>query len=470
MILPKFLSFSIVSLLAFFLTFVVVYAHGGEVHSDLISKVIVCSSPVPDAEREICYVDLCDAEVGEVNDECFEDVVDVAGGSVGADFGISILNDLLQLDILETSRMDHYRYAQLIGESVFRNTEGEQFGDIFLSCSDDFHYGCYYGFFEEIMAQRGLTPLEAATTVCNSISDARLSDPHPQELCYHTMGHMFMKHSRYTLGDALSLCDSLPSGFQTPCWDGVFMEGVNEALIDGLPPEGYFAEHPLSPCNTVAESYQELCYRNHGRHLIEYFQGSADDALSACSDADRHRAVCEHSVTDASEGVGHHMHNDDDMLVSVEAEESVSWFQKILNFISSLFGGSVGITNKDTTGGEYNDEAYGFEDGVALNPGIIVYENGVYSPDIVQISVGQQVVWINEDEVFWPASDLHPTHRKYPGSNIAKCGTPERGSFFDACEAMGSGEVYSFIFSEPGRWEFHDHINPQAKGVVIVTE
>jgi len=100
----------------------------------------------------------------------------------------------------------------------------------------------------------------------------------------------------------------------------------------------------------------------------------------------------------------------------------------------------------------------------------IIYSGGRYTPNQVNISVGQTVTWINEDQIFWPATDLHPTHAIYPESNIIKCNQPEeREIIFDACEPMPSRSEYSFTFNEPGEWPFHDHINPAAKGTVTVT-
>ena len=583
MTLRDFLTVYILSflLLLFAFGFSVVYAHGDEEHNELPSKVNVCHT-LSEFEKDRCYVALCEEGV---DTECVEDIVEAAVLGSGSKFALAVLTDI---SASPSFLSDGYGFARKIGQTTAR--EYGLSGEVFFRCSDDFHYGCYYGFFEEIMAQQGLAPLEAATAICSSV------DLSQGEACYHTMGHMFMKHSGRTFDNALSLCDSLAFEFQAPCWDGVFMEGVNEALADDLVPEGYFAEHPLSPCNTVAERYQEPCYRNHGRHLIEYFQGSANDALSVCSGADRYRAVCEHSVTDASEGVSHHHMHDDTMLVSVETEESVSWFQKILNFILPLLGIEAGITviseydvansfgteslimaeerartvmddlerrssefllkaleekldfpaieedldkiflertgfakefvSRALLHGIYleekpEDEAlvrtgwvdrelaeewlrltFAFperseqellglfresvrEKGISIEPErtvvsapvstsgsdvIIVYRDGKYIPDTVRISVGQEVVWVNESQVFWPASDLHPTHKKYPGSTITKCGTPERESLFDACEAMAPGAEYSFVFTEVGEWAFHDHINPRAQGVVIVSE
>ena len=84
----------------------------------------------------------------------------------------------------------------------------------------------------------------------------------------------------------------------------------------------------------------------------------------------------------------------------------------------------------------------------------------------------RRLLGVNQDEgrSFWPASNIHPTHSAYPGSGIEKCSTGGKGSVFDACEPLSSGARYSFIFNQVGQWRFHDHINPQATGTVIVSE
>ena len=100
---------------------------------------------------------------------------------------------------------------------------------------------------------------------------------------------------------------------------------------------------------------------------------------------------------------------------------------------------------------------------------VIRYVNGRYVPGRVHVSVGDEVKWVNEADAFWPASNLHPTHKEYPGSDIRKCYTSSRETLFDSCEALGRGAEYSFVFEHPGEWRFHDHINPSVNGIVIVS-
>lgn len=99
---------------------------------------------------------------------------------------------------------------------------------------------------------------------------------------------------------------------------------------------------------------------------------------------------------------------------------------------------------------------------------IEITEEG-FSPKTLKISQGDTVTFINQgSEERWPATDLHPTHKLYPGSDIEKCGTPEESEIFDACKPLQKNEEYEFTFQEKGNWNYHDHLNPNIKGVIIV--
>ena len=60
----------------------------------------------------------------------------------------------------------------------------------------------------------------------------------------------------------------------------------------------------------------------------------------------------------------------------------------------------------------------------------------------------------NPNESFWPASNIHPTHMIYPE--------------FDAKRPVASGKDWSFTFTKKGTWRYHDHLNPEATGTVVV--
>ncbi len=93
-----------------------------------------------------------------------------------------------------------------------------------------------------------------------------------------------------------------------------------------------------------------------------------------------------------------------------------------------------------------------------------------YEPTNITIEAGTTVVFENKgDKEHWPASNIHPTHTLYPGSNIDKCGTEKEENIFDACRGIGTGEEYSFVFTQAGSWKYHDHLFPNLKGTIVVT-
>lgn len=101
---------------------------------------------------------------------------------------------------------------------------------------------------------------------------------------------------------------------------------------------------------------------------------------------------------------------------------------------------------------------------------VIMTDEG-YSPTDLEVKVGTTVVFTNNGQApRWPATDEHPVHTNYPGSDIKKCGTAEADSIFDACRGLLTGETYSFTFTVPGSWKYHDHLRASMRGTITVTE
>ncbi len=81
--------------------------------------------------------------------------------------------------------------------------------------------------------------------------------------------------------------------------------------------------------------------------------------------------------------------------------------------------------------------------------------DGGYSPGRLEILVGDSIEFLNTGEAdHWPASNIHPTHELY--------------SELDAKRPILPGESWTFAFFKPGLWGFHDHLNPQFIGEVLV--
>jgi len=94
-----------------------------------------------------------------------------------------------------------------------------------------------------------------------------------------------------------------------------------------------------------------------------------------------------------------------------------------------------------------------------------------FVPGDISIAQGETIVFKNTGSLtHWPASNFHPTHSVYPGSDARLCGSLEEPFLFDACRPLEPGEKYSFTFFVAGDWKFHDHLRPRYSGRIVVSE
>jgi plastocyanin len=103
------------------------------------------------------------------------------------------------------------------------------------------------------------------------------------------------------------------------------------------------------------------------------------------------------------------------------------------------------------------------------NTTVVHMYDDYYEPQDVTISAGDTIIFENESEMGrWPASNIHPSHRGYPGSDIIDCNTEQERYMFDACREIPTGSTYTFTFTEPGVWPYHDHIEPTITGTITI--
>jgi len=77
-----------------------------------------------------------------------------------------------------------------------------------------------------------------------------------------------------------------------------------------------------------------------------------------------------------------------------------------------------------------------------------------FDPKSITIKISTQVVWVNDTQATGNVSSaVHPTHEEYPPLNL--------GNF-------EPGETISLVFTEPGTYKYHDHLNPTKFGTVVV--
>lgn len=122
---------------------------------------------------------------------------------------------------------------------------------------------------------------------------------------------------------------------------------------------------------------------------------------------------------------------------------------------------TAGVVNNPTEANEdYN-----------LGENVVEMTSTGFVPETITVSAGETVTFVNRDAVKrWPATDIHPTHTVYPGSDIKNCfgGEAEISSMFDSCRGLEPGETYRFTFTEVGTWDYHDHLNAGFGGTVVV--
>ncbi len=107
------------------------------------------------------------------------------------------------------------------------------------------------------------------------------------------------------------------------------------------------------------------------------------------------------------------------------------------------------ISEEDASGGMQHSMA-----GMASMEKVKYTDKG-FVPDKIKVPVGSLVEFKNESSKdMWVASAPHPSHVKLPT--------------FDQFKSYKKGRVYRYVFDKKGTWEYHDHINPGAGGVVTV--
>lgn len=94
---------------------------------------------------------------------------------------------------------------------------------------------------------------------------------------------------------------------------------------------------------------------------------------------------------------------------------------------------------------------------------VVRYDGVTFSPQTIKVKTGSKVYFINESRAERPmyiATDDHPTHQQYAG--------------FDAAAVKNKfpapGENFEFVFEDKGRWGYHDHNFPSARGIIIVEQ
>lgn len=223
-------------------------------------------------------------------------------------------------------------------------------GETFIKCPDTFNYGCSHGFFESLVLKNHSLK-QTIDDICGNFEQNPRYSSKQKYYCYHGAGHGILSDVNYDIDKALSICDSLNSSFGVEgCWQGAFMEADN-AANDGDAPQGKFSDkqHPLAPCDRVADKYQNQCYINlPGRLIVVEDNDPVAAARDCLAASEANRKVC-------FDGLGIVVSNDTWQMQQAEFNNGDlignSWkicrqFPK--DFVDRcVFGVVAGITNVD---------------------------------------------------------------------------------------------------------------------------
>ena len=116
--------------------------------------------------------------------------------------------------------------------------------------------------------------------------------------------------------------------------------------------------------------------------------------------------------------------------------------------ISAILAAAVLLAGCGGGGGDGGDKGGG-------GGNIVKYTDSGWEPSTLTIKSGDTVTFEKDsgDDV-WPASNDHPTHLLYKG--------------FDARKPLLQGDSYSFTFTKAGSWGYHNHLEPDVQGTIVV--
>ncbi len=98
----------------------------------------------------------------------------------------------------------------------------------------------------------------------------------------------------------------------------------------------------------------------------------------------------------------------------------------------------------------------------------VTYGANGFSPATITVAAGTRVTWTNTGSGrMWVGVDEHPSHTQYDGTSRSEhCAADYTGPApFDQCAATAT---YSFVFTKPGTYQYHNHSNAAHVGTVVV--
>ena len=110
-----------------------------------------------------------------------------------------------------------------------------------------------------------------------------------------------------------------------------------------------------------------------------------------------------------------------------------------------------------SSSGNFSVFAQGAESQVSIVPGASTLADKAWSPNPIEVKVGQKVVWTNNDSV---------QHTVTSGTT----GSPDSGKEFDSglTKLLNKGDTFEHTFAAAGEFPFYCQLHPAMVGKVVV--
>jgi len=217
--------------------------------------------------------------------DCGADFVclEQAFGNIAYRRGPAVALTLFDRRIAEDENVlaDCHRISHWIGSASFARYDGSvarTFAQGSASCGSGYYHGILERAFLGISSKAELA--KAARSICAGQGLRRRG--YLDRQCRHGLGHGLMIQTGYDLPTALSLCGSLPTGWDhLTCTNGVFMENANTRF--GFRSPWLNDEDPLYPCNELAPFDRRHCFARASTQILKLNGNDFEAAAGTCS-------------------------------------------------------------------------------------------------------------------------------------------------------------------------------------------
>ena len=195
--------------------------------------------------------------------------------------GAQFAYEFLQKAFLGPPSPDSHNLAHVIGEYAHNEAGLAGIG----LCEQDFLFGCYHGFFIELVIHEGTGVLEKSKEACGLLYEGSYLP------CIHGIGHGIFDYE----GDiqrSLTQCTFFGGKDEFYCQTGVFMANIMSKSF--LENSRLSNDVTLNLCREVEEKFKPACYIEQGAGVYLDSGSNFTSALKACREVNQehYRSLC----------------------------------------------------------------------------------------------------------------------------------------------------------------------------------